>query len=143
MEAKIRSSATQYDDALIKLAKTKADHGVWQRLDGWPVGGNKGKAASMRQSLVTRWGASPAVNGFRFKTIRGVDEDVLGVMYTPDGIIPGASEDWERMREAKRMVAAEKARLKKAEAKLAAEKFTEQYEETDDDETAGDDNGLG
>jgi hypothetical protein len=122
---RVRRSPGRYDNDLTEIANTGEYWGHFRKLDEFKVSDGVGKAASARQSLVNKYGAEPAVAGFTFKTVRSVDGslDFLAVMFEEDKIVEGAWEAFHEERAMKAAEVAEKAREKKAAAKVAAEGF--------------------
>jgi hypothetical protein len=122
---RVRRSPGKYDDDLEEIANKPEFWGHFRKLDEFAVADGVGKAASARQSLVNKYGTEPAVGGFTFKTVRSVDGtmDFLAAMFEEDKIVTGEWERFHEMRRVKAAEVAEKAREKKAAAKVAAEEL--------------------
>lgn len=126
--SRVRRSPGKYDDDLEEIAYKPEFWGHFRKLDEFAVADGVGKATSARQSLVNKYGTEPAVGGFTFKTVRSVDGtmDFLAAMFEEDKIVTGEWERFHEMRRVKAAEVAEKAREKKAQAKVEAENILSQ-----------------
>jgi hypothetical protein len=100
-----RRRPNAYDPDLAKLQRDRKAWGVWKELDRFPVDGSKGKAAGFRTSLVLRWGPTPNIAGFEFRTAKTVDRrsEILMVKYDPELRVDGDWEGYLEMRDRERV----------------------------------------
>lgn len=120
LAAKVRNTASQYDDDLVKLAKTSSDWGKFQELDRFKT---PGKAARTRQALVNRWGNVPGVTGYRFRTMKVGDTEYLVALYDPKSVVEGLYETWLESKRVRTKALNDAKKVKAEEMKVRAEEF--------------------